>query len=335
MMRRLGINCALLIVVVTTGIFGLEFGSRVLFPSYDPSGQVTFIDGQGNRPNLGAANTRLRQRNNSGDYDVFIEFNRHGLRDHQDIETGTAADYYVVGDSFSFGWGVKESERYSNVLAQTIGSKVFNIATPGDFNNYEKLLGLAQTAGADVQNVIVGVCMENDLRDYGLDPSAPRTERPMTAIFDLTTVKKFLASRSTLYNVLSSAVHASSTIRNAAIQAGLIVDVADSVGTRAYDAKVIASSVARLSELVANFKATLLIIPSRGLWSGASQRQEKEIHEAFVGQLVARGLDVVDLRGAFEASNQPMRYHFKNDGHWNAEGHRLAAAELAAHLARD
>jgi lysophospholipase L1-like esterase len=38
---------------------------------------------------------------------------------------------------------------------------------------------------------------------------------------------------------------------------------------------------------------------------------------------------VVDLRDRFEQSGNPLSYLYANDGHWNKEGHRLAAEALA------
>jgi hypothetical protein len=33
-----------------------------------------------------------------------------------------------------------------------------------------------------------------------------------------------------------------------------------------------------------------------------------------------------------EREGNPMAYHFAYDGHWNAEGHRIAADALAQYL---
>jgi lysophospholipase L1-like esterase len=46
----------------------------------------------------------------------------------------------------------------------------------------------------------------------------------------------------------------------------------------------------------------------------------------------ARGLDVVDLLPYFRAASTREPLHFRTDGHWNAAGHRIAAAALRAEL---
>ena len=62
--------------------------------------------------------------------------------------------------------------------------------------------------------------------------------------------------------------------------------------------------------------------------------EHSRVHEQFVEALRQRALMVVDPRQRFERNGNPLGYYFKIDGHWNAEGHRIAAEELAAALAR-
>ena len=103
--------------------FVAEYSVRLTLPKYDPAGHVSFYTDSVTGVLLGRPNSRTRQIKNSGDYDVEIAFNRHGLRDRRDIANGTARDLYVLGDSFAFGWGVEESERFSSLLEKpTAGS---------------------------------------------------------------------------------------------------------------------------------------------------------------------------------------------------------------------
>ena len=44
------------------------------------------------------------------------------------------------------------------------------------------------------------------------------------------------------------------------------------------------------------------------------------------------GLRFIDMSIIQELGGNPMRYHFKNDGHWNPSGHKLVAKTLASQM---
>ena len=91
-MRKWLLNTALLVVVFAVGGAAMEFGIRLLFPIYDPSGQVEFKAGVDGKPALGEPDTTVRQTMLAGDYDVAVRINKYGFRDFHDIATGTADD---------------------------------------------------------------------------------------------------------------------------------------------------------------------------------------------------------------------------------------------------
>ncbi len=125
----------------------LEVGIWVFLPKFDPSGAVRFHVNADRVP-LGPANETLRQWKNTGDYDVTFRFNGYGLRDEKDLALSTKDDYFVVGDSFSLGWGVEENERYSNRLEPLLSHRVYNVSAPGGFDSYERLIWYAISKGA-------------------------------------------------------------------------------------------------------------------------------------------------------------------------------------------
>jgi hypothetical protein len=79
---------------------------------------------------------------------------------------------------------------------------------------------------------------------------------------------------------------------------------------------------------VGDRESVILIVPSSNLWSGSHQVEERKVHDTFVAELRAAGLQVVDPTKAFEAQGHPLDYYFKNDPHWNPRGHSIAADEL-------
>ena len=322
-------NGLIAVAALAVSAIGAEFAVRALFPVYDPSGQVEFRRATEGGPVLGVPNTRVRQRKNTGDFDVAIAFNKYGFRDDKDLAESTSVDVFVVGDSFTFGWGVEAKDRYSDRLQALTGVRTFNIATPGNFDDYGRLIRYATAKGARVGNLVIGVCMENDLMDY----AAVQVPAATGFTFELSSAKSFLSQNSALYGMATTAVHATPALKNLAVSLGLITPNLEGIPKARYAERMIESSVAKLRELAVGHRATILIIPSRGLWIGAFTGDADRIHRAFVDAVERAGFMVVDLRPLFEANREPLTFHFANDGHWNPRGHALAAQALAGAMA--
>jgi len=324
-LKSFAINGLIAVAAIAVSAISAELAVRALFPVYDPSGQVDFYRAPNDGLTLGALNTRLRQRKNTGDYDVTVTFNRYGLRDDKNLAESTPDDIFVVGDSFSFGWGVEAKDRYSDRLQAATGIRTYNIATPGNFDNYDRLLRYAVANGARIGNLVVGVCMENDLVDYG----AAKAPVDGNFTFSLSTLKKFLTKHSGLYAMATTAIHGTPALKRLAVAIGLITQNLEGIPPAHYAESIITSSGERLRRLVQGYRATILIIPSRGLWTGPFTEDADRIHRAFIEALKRTGLAVVDLRTVFEETKDPLALHFPNDGHWNPRGHAMAARALA------
>jgi hypothetical protein len=300
---------------------------------YDPSGQVKFErlpDGTA----IGPRRALFRQTKNTGDFNVEIRFNDWGLRDEKPLSAAKEEDLFVAGDSFAFGWGVNQLDRFSDRLQSILNRPVFNLGIGGgDFDGYHSLIGYAEGSGAAVKNLIISVTMENDLHVY--DSQEPQEasplERTILPSFNLFTLNSYLTGKSALYVLLTHAAHQTTWLQRVAVQLGLIRANFEGIGDENVSCKARISSVRRLLTIAAGRNVVILIIPSRRLWVGEAARREQaaRVHVAFIEDLRAAGLSVVDMRDRLEASGNPLTYHFANDGHWNEAGHRLAAEALS------
>lgn len=328
---RIGRGALAAIVALLALIVGLALAeglTRLFLPAFDPSGRFEFTHPVGTLM-LGTPGTVARQAKNTGDYDVPVRINAHGLRDDSDVATATPDDILVVGDSFTWGWGVAARDRFSSRLQALTGRRTFNLATPTDIDGYAALLAYARSLGARAGGVVVVVCMENDLRSYDLPPPAGGTSPS-----DMPSVREWLAGHSAFYLFALTVVHQTPWLRDLAVKAGLIVPNLEGIARNDYDAGVIAASADRLQEIARRYRTLVVLIPSRALWTGGSRDVEDRIHKEFVAALRQRGIDVLDLRPLLEAKGTPLAYHFANDGHWNPAGHALAAEAISQHLAR-
>jgi hypothetical protein len=321
------VKVAATICAALVGLMIVEGAARVAAPAYNPSGRVAFTVLPDGTP-IGPRSVSRRLVKNSGGYNVEVRFNSLGFRESKSLQVSGADSIFVVGDSFGFGWGVEEPLRFSNVLEDRLGRLVFNISTAEvDFDGYDHLLQYAEENGARIGTLIVGVCMENDLREYGPAGPAQMEQAPMPG------VKTVLAEHSAIYGLATVLVHRTPWLQRAATRAGLLIPDLPAVAESEPD-DAVRSSAARLRRLVGGRRSVILIVPSRALWAGsdANRRRAARTHDAFVRLLRQAGLRVVDVRAAFERQGEPLTLHFANDRHWTAAGHRIAADALARTL---
>lgn len=317
----------LLIVAVIVGLGLCEGLTRLFLPAFDPSGQFEFAYPVGSLM-LGKPGTAARQAKNTGDYDVPVRINMHGLRDDNDVSAATAGEILVVGDSFTWGWGVEARDRFSVRLQILTGRRTFNLSTPTDIEGYAELLAYARSLGARADRVVIAVCMENDLHRYATrsdDEAYPS---------DAVSIRHWLSTHSAFYLFALTVVHQTPWLRTLAVEAGLITPNLEGIGRNDDDPAVVAASADRLLDIARQYRALVVLIPSRALWVGPARAVEDRVHHAFVAALRQRGIDVLDLRPMLEAKGTPLAYHFANDGHWNPIGHALAAEAISQHLAR-
>lgn len=312
---------------VAVALLAFELAARLFFPAFDPSGQFRFGHDVAGGLMLGEPGTVARQRKNTGDYDVTVRINARGLRDDKDVAQAAAGDIAVVGDSFAWGWGVRTEERFSDQLQSLTGRRVYNIATPTDLSGYDKLIDYARKLGGQFGTVVLAICMENDIREYGPSPgdadSGPSRE----------SLRDWLERNSAGYLFFTTVTHQTPWLKAPAVWLGLITPNLEGIARNSYSEAAIDSSAAKVAELAKKDRLIAVIIPSRAIWTGDNRAIEDRVHKSFVAALGRAGIDVIDLRPLFEAGGQPLAYHFVNDGHWNSRGHRLAAEALARKLA--
>ena len=329
--KGVAVNLALMVLSVLISLTVGEVAVRQFTPKFSPEGNLALFAAPEGKFNLGPKNSTVRHWTRTGDFDVIVRFNRYGLRDSKDFAESTAADWFVVGDSFTMGWGVNEWERYSDIIASRLGVKAYNVATPGDLASYEALVRYVRDNGATMKRLIVGVCMANDLADYETGIEIYRSQ-----LGRLAPIKVWIENRSALYVALATLVHTNDVLREAAHRLGLMHKTLDVISTNVYSDTALISSANKVTRMVRGTDSSyVVIIPSQALWVGANQSTERLIHERFTALLRERELSVIDLRPAFEAAGNPNRYFFNENAHWNAAGHALVGEVIARRLADD
>ena len=319
-------------LVVLVAIFLQELAVGFAIPDFNPRNHLKFIRSNGSLPVLGPPNKQFRLVKNSGDYNVSVIFNQHGFRDSKDVSVATKNDVAVVGDSFAFGWGVEQDQRVSEQLQGLIGRNVYNIAAPAGVLGYGKLLEYAKFIGANIGYVVVLFNMSGDISDYDklLEDNLRKIEEEekKPTQLRLHDVKNYLNDNSALYFLITSLITQTDYLRLLALKAKFIIPLS-TVAKSSINDKAIISSVNHLKLITKGYEAIVVVVPNRGIWIGKNKSHERKIHAKFIRTLKNSGLRFIDMRKTLERGGDPMRFHFKNDGHWRPIGHKLAASLLA------
>ena len=333
--RRLTGKVLLLGVTSFICVLLLEAAVRGLLPFYAPGSQIGFIPTT-NGIVLGPANGASRQVTPKGDFDVTSRFNAEGFRDGKNFREAQSNDWFAVGDSFTMGWGVAEEERFSNQLEKMLAAagepaRIFNIATPDNIIGYQRLVRHAESRGANVRRMVVGICMENDMQDYrdgqGAWDRVPGAAQSAAGV-RRNSLRDWLKNHSALYVALSFNLQRVAFLRGVLEKAGVARNAAQLSRRNEWNEEAVRQSAAETVKLVAGRPAVVLIIPARLLWAGDNRATERRMHDAFISELQKAGLRVVDMKPVLEKTGDPLACYFQSDPHWNAKGHALAAQEL-------
>lgn len=334
-MKNTSKKAALFLVTGMLSLWVLDRAIRVFLPHYDPRRQIAFqMLGAYDDAAIGPRNGSIRQRTPKGDYDLTVHFNAYGFRDEQDLALSTTNDFLAVGDSFTMGWGVESHERFSNQITDRTGLKIYNIGIPGDLAQYRGAIRYAKDCGATAGNLLVGVCMNNDLKNY------ESADKSQLAVYGdrkkwKARLRAELQTRSALYLACSYELQRIPALRSLFERLGISRDINELTLQNIYNENILDSSARQCVELAntaGREQARFILIPSLALWVGDNQKTEAVIHDAFASRLRAEGLHVLDLKPGFDATGRARSYYFTTDAHWNADGHALAAQHISAWL---
>ena len=323
-----------LAVACALGLLLLEVLVRVFLPRFSPRNQlIVRLNEDGVA--LGIPMLTSRQGTPKGDFEVTVTFNRHGFRDPKDFTRAGTNDLFVVGDSFSIGWGVEEPERFSSLIEKRIGASVYNISAPGeDLRGYARILRSVQRQGGKARHLVVGLCMENDLWDYEHTPDTHAAYARQARSTLRQKIAGWIRSRSALWACCSHTLQKQQAVRRWFEKLGISRNIEELTHKNEATPAVLNSSRDQLLGIVTNYHAVVLVIPSRGLWFGRNTAVEQDAHRGLIDSLLQASVPVVDLKPVFEKSGQPLDFYFQTDAHWNRRGHAAAADALGRYFAQ-
>lgn len=297
--RRTGGNVAVAAVSLALALVTAELAwryvrARTYGPATNPD--VVVYDAQrGWRYRPGA-----RFRHTTPDFDVEVRIDDAGRREGLPARAPRPAIVFV-GDSMTFGWGVRGEEAFPSLVQAALGGTAWNLGVAG-FGTDQELLALRAEGLALRPDVVVATVSSNDVEDVLAGRLYGRTKPRFDVVGD----------RLVLVPPAAGPLE-----RWSSFYRSLVYFVGRRTATP-LDAPATAAGRDLVRRLLAAMAADTRAAGARFVLVVADQ--------PWLGDVPG----VVDVGPALAASGVPVV--FAGDPHWNAAGHRVVAATLAAAL---
>jgi hypothetical protein len=305
-----------------------------------------------------------RGKHRHADYEVEYRTDALGFRADTSCEDGRPVAL-VAGDSFTFGYGVRDDETFVHHLSceGATGLCFLNRAVPGFSTDQQVLLLEQELPKARPARVLLVVCLVNDLFDnlsefplqgehakpyFELAAGGGLALRNVPVPHTVKTPERAAADVARLFaeapgsepSPLEAALLRSATYRH--LKTGIFpgglseeqMAVRFGSALRLFDA-----ILGRLSAACAKQKAELsvVLLPGRSLvMSDRSPpaRCQDYLRKTLLSSAREKGWTAIDVAGALRAleAGQRTGLFYPRDGHLTAEGHRVVAELVAAAL---
>lgn len=312
------LNIILLIAVIIFFIGILELSARIFYPCWDSIFPHRYISyDRKTNTFLGRPEFKGRMQSIDYEYDVPFSLDENGFRNTSKGSLQKASLFFL-GDSFGFGWGVKQDEIFSSVVAGLLHIKESNLSVPGtDLFDYF-IIGKNFIKNADGKVVVVCVTFENDILQYP-DPEAAvkRTIPKRNAIVLLS------FQHSAFVNVVAKLIHRNRFIVELIRKGGGFWG--NSPVTSELNINAMQSSLNILAAIKRDLKPERFIIvfvPPR------PQFNLKSEYINFVKKVSNYGYEVIDPT----VEDDWEKTFFRMDGHWTKEAHQKVGHLLANKL---
>jgi len=274
-------------------------------------------------------------------FHTSVRINEKGLRDrsHSYTRQNASKRIVVLGDSFAWGYGVEEPDRFSQLLEKSMDVEVINAGVSGYSTDqellwyknegikYETDLVIVELAGNDVgdnnRQLVSNIYYKPkfELKDGRLIPTGspvPETSSQGRLIYSISQhsalayflVQRYFDLLSTYQNMKGNSGHMNSPVTTVSVEKedfGLTIALLDEI-----------------RNMAASRKAKFMIVATDRWWESTSSGTYKE----FINTLQKQGFLVLDVESRPGFDSEEML--ISNDGHWNQAGHKFVAEEIKA-----
>jgi lysophospholipase L1-like esterase len=337
--RGLLINLALLLISTVIGLLLSEIALRLMgrgplyvSPERDRFWKYDSLLGWAHQPGQEGIFE-------SPQFRTSVVINQKGLRDrdHSYERVNDAKRILVIGDSFAWGYGVEESERFSQILENSLNVEVINAGVSG-YSTDQELLWL-QTEGVKYDfDLVILVMAGNDIGDndqqlvhtiyykpqFVLEAGrlilkgtpVPKASAPAKFVYSLTqhsALAFFLVQRYfDLLHIYSQIKHSANNGNSGGLGASADSDPFE-LTTALLD---------EIRNITEQRQAKFMIVATSRWWNAPKGVTYKNL----IGTLQDQGFPVLDVESM--PGFEPEAMLIPDDGHWNVFGHQFVAQQI-------
>jgi len=274
---------------------------------------------------------------------TLVRINENGLRDrsHPYERQDDSERILALGDSFAWGYGIEEPERFSQLLEQSLDVEVINAGISG-YSTDQELLWYRNEGIKYETDLVILEMAGNDVGDNDRQLVSTIYYKPKFVLEDEQLVLtgypvpetspqgKFiysLSQRSALaYFLVQRYFDLLSLYGNIKDNSDPISSPVSGISAEREDFKLTIALLDEMRNTAKSMNAKFMIVATDRWWD----RPSNETYQDFISTLQTEGFLVLDVesRPGFD----PEVMLIPNDGHWNQTGHKFVAQEIKAFI---
>jgi Lysophospholipase L1 and related esterases len=274
---------------------------------------------------------------------TVVRINENGLRDRQHSyeRQNDTERILVLGDSFAWGYGVEESERFSQLLEKSLDVEVINAGVSG-YSTDQELLWY-RTEGIKYEtDLVILVLAGNDVGDNDQEIVSTIYYKPRFVLEEGQLVLKgypvpktsplgrfvySLSQRSALaYFLVQRYFDLLSLYSRIKVNSDHANSPGSSMSAKSEPFKLTIALIDEMRNIAESRKAKFMIVATDRWWNSPSS----ETYKDFINALRTEGFMVLDVESM--PGFDPEVMLIQEDGHWNQAGHKFVAEEIKAFI---
>ena len=274
---------------------------------------------------------------NKGRFSINVNINSQGLRDdnHSYQRNNEKKRIMVLGDSFAWGYGVEQKDRFSEILERSLNAEFINAAVMGYSTDQQLLWYKKEGVKYDVDVVLLVFCGNDEThnhcsRVYSFYHKPVFTFKnnklvlqgvPVPKMRPLHKVIYFLRQTTACFNYLEKQLMSFPWCRKQGFLKIEVTELTSKIPAHPFEiTKALINEIKDISE--AKGAQFIIITTASQWWWSPSGKSYNE----FIDTLIVDGLFVLDVDAL--PGYQPDVMTIPVDGHWNKFGHNFVAEEV-------